>query len=159
MEFKWFFFDRNLIEKSIDLFDNFPFCKNKKISEILLKPTYIYTDILRLKPNKVKIKGITHITGGGLIENPPRSFNKDLSLHLDLTTFKIDSIFMWIKENSGLSMFELLKVFNCGIGLLIYVDKNNVDELLKYLSSFKFKSWIVGEMIKNVNSRPVIFSK
>ena len=57
--------------------DNFPFNKDKKISDVLLKPTYIYTDILRSKPDEFQIKGITHITGGGLIENPPRSFNKD----------------------------------------------------------------------------------
>ncbi len=145
-------------DNSIDILkDNFSFNKDKKISEVLLKPTYIYTDILRTKTDDFQIKGITHITGGGLIENPPRSFNDKLTLSLDLNTYKIDPLFMWIKENAKLSWPELLKTFNCGIGLLLYVDKKNINKLLNYLSNFKFKSWIVGEMIDNKNSKSVIF--
>ena len=64
---------------------------------------------------------------------------------------------MWIKEKAKLSWPELLKTFNCGIGLLLYVDKKNINKLLNYLSNFKFKSWIVGEMIDNKNSKSVIF--
>ena len=150
---------RKIIENnSIDIMkDNFPFYKHQKISDVLLKPTYIYTDILRSKPDELQIKGITHITGGGLIENPPRSYNKDLTLSLDLNSYEIDPIFMWIKEKAKLSWPELLKTFNCGIGLLLYVDKKNINKLLNYLSNFKFKSWVVGEMIDNKNSKSVIF--
>ena len=86
-------------DNSIDILkDKFSFNKDKKISEVLLKPTYIYTDILRTKTDEFQIKGITHITGGGLIENPPRSYNKDLTLSLDLNSYEIDPIFMWIKK-------------------------------------------------------------
>ena len=92
--------------------------------------------------------GITHITGGGLIENPKRSYGKDLSLIIDCSTFKIDPLFLWIKEKANLDWYELFKTFNCGIGLLVYVNKQNSSKLLNHLKCLNFNSWIVGKMQK-----------
>ena len=100
------------------------------------------------KPKNLKLHGISHITGGGLIENPKRSYGKDLSLIIDCSTFKIDPLFLCFKEKANLDWHELFKTFNCGIGLLVYVDKQNSLELLNHLENLKFNSWIVGKMEK-----------
>ena len=60
----------------------------------------------------------------------------------------MNPLFLWIKEKANLDWYELFKTFNCGIGLLVYVDKQNSLDLLKHLKSLNFNSWIVGEMQK-----------
>ena len=152
---------RKLIDHhSIDIInEKFDFNNDKNIAETLLKPTFIYTDLIRKKPKNLKLNGISHITGGGLIENPRRSYGNDLSLVLDCSTFDMNPLFLWIKEKANLEWFELFKTFNCGIGLLIYVDKQNSLDLLNHLKNLNFNSWIVGEMQKkdkNQNSIQIL---
>ncbi len=141
---------RKLIDQhSVDIInEKFDFNNDKNIAETLLKPTFIYTDLIRKKPKNLKLNGISHITGGGLIENPKRSYGNDLSLVLDFSTFDINPLFLWIKEKANLDWFELFKTFNCGIGLLVYVNKKNSLNLLNHLKNLNFNSWIVGEMQK-----------
>ena len=149
---------RKLIDyHSIDIInENFDFNNDKNIAETLLKPTFIYTDLIKKKPKNLKLHGISHITGGGLIENPKRSFGKDLSLVIDCSTYSMDPLFLWIKEKANLNWYELFKTFNCGIGLLIYVDKKNSSSLLDHLESLNFNYWIVGKMFKkDRNQNPV----
>ena len=145
---------RKLIEHySIDIInEKFEFNDDKNIAETLLKPTFIYTDLIKKKPKNLRLHGISHITGGGLIENPKRSFGNDLSLVLDCSTFNMNPLFLWIKEKANLNWHELFQTFNCGIGLLVYVDKQNSFDILNYLQKLNFSSWIVGEMKKkNIN--------
>ena len=71
----------------------------------------------------------------------------------------MDPLFLWIKEKANLDWYELFKTFNCGIGLLVYVDKKNSLPLLDHLKNLNFNSWIVGEMIKkdkNQNSVQIL---
>lgn len=152
---------RKLIDHhSIDIInDKFDFNNDKNIAETLLKPTFIYTDLIKKKPKNLKLHGISHITGGGLIDNPKRSFGKDLSLKLDFSTFDMDPLFLWIKEKAKLDWYELFKTFNCGIGMLVFVDKENSSRLLDHLRILNFNSWVVGEMHKkdrNKNSVQII---
>ena len=145
---------------SIDIInEKFDFNNDKNIAETLLKPTFIYTDLVRKKPKNLKLNGISHITGGGLIENPKRSYGNDLSLVLDFSTFNMNPLFLWIKEKANLDWFELFKTFNCGIGLLVYVDKKYSLNLLNHLKNINFNSWVIGEIQKkdkNQNSIQIL---
>ena len=145
---------------SIDIInEKFDFNNDKNIAETLLKPTFIYTDLVRKKPKNLKLNGISHITGGGLIENPKRSYGNDLSLVLDFSTFNMNPLFLWIKEKANLDWFELFKTFNCGIGLLVYVDKKYSLNLLNHLKNLNFNSWVIGEIQKkdkNQNSIQIL---
>ena len=145
---------------SIDIInEKFDFNNDKNIAETLLKPTFIYTDLVRKKPKNLKLNGISHITGGGLIENPKRSYGNDLSLVLDFSTFDMNPLFLWIKEKANLDWFELFKTFNCGIGLLVYVDKKYSLNLLNHLKNINFNSWVIGEIQKkdkNQNSIQIL---
>ena len=152
---------RKLIDHhSIDIInEKFDFNNDKNIAETLLKPTFIYTDLVRKKPKNLKLNGISHITGGGLIENPKRSYGNDLSLVLDFSTFDMNPLFLWIKEKANLDWFELFKTFNCGIGLLVYVDKKYSLNLLNHLKNINFNSWVIGEIQKkdkNQNSIQIL---
>ena len=152
---------RKLIDHhSIDIMnEKFDFNNDKNIAETLLKPTFIYTDLVRKKPKNLKLNGISHITGGGLIDNPKRSYGNDLSLVLDFSTFDMNPLFLWIKEKANLDWFELFKTFNCGIGLLVYVDKKNSLNLLNHLKNLNFNSWVIGEIQKkdkNQNSIQIL---
>ena len=145
---------------SIDIInEKFDFNNDKNIAETLLKPTFIYTDLVRKKPKNLKLNGISHITGGGLIENPKRSYGNDLSLVLDFSTFDMNPLFLWIKEKANLDWFELFKTFNCGIGLLVYVDKKYSLNLLNHLKNINFNSCVIGEIQKkdkNQNSIQIL---
>ena len=97
----------------------------------LIKPTKIYVDDLNLLKNKYSdyIKGFSHITGGGLIDNIPRILDKDLNFNITISN--IPDVFKWIYDKSDMSIEDMFKTYNCGIGMVIIFDKNvNCDELL-----------------------------
>ncbi len=96
----------------------------------LLKPTKIYVkEILKLV-DKGLIKAAAHITGGGIIENIPRSIPEGMTANIDLSKIKIKKIFRWLKSKN-ISNLEMLKTFNCGIGFCIITNKKNVKKINK----------------------------
>ena len=149
---------RKIIEvNSIDIFKNPKFEKNLTLAEILMKPTIIYTKAFLAANKNHKVKSISHITGGGLIDNPPRAFNKNLTLKFDMKNFKLPPLFKWLKDKSNISLFELTKTFNCGIGFLIFADKNDAQEIIKDINKIGYNAFLIGSMIKNNSEKNVVF--
>lgn len=111
--------------------------ENEKIIDILLEPTRIY--VKTYKKLKDKINALAHITGGGLIENLPRIFSQNLGAKIEKSTIKSQNIFKflskYVEEN------ELYRTFNMGIGMVLVVDKNNVDSVLRSSDGY-----IIGEV-------------
>lgn len=111
--------------------------ENEKIIDILLEPTRIY--VKTYKKLKDKINALAHITGGGLIENLPRIFRQNLGAKIEKSAIKSQNIFKflskYVEEN------ELYRTFNMGVGMVLVVDKNNVDSVL--CSS---DGYIIGEV-------------
>lgn len=101
-----------------------PFSANRQTySEEFLTPTKIYVSALQsLGSRRCLVKGIAHITGGGLIENIPRTLAENHHVVLDATKFNIPSVYGWIAEMINISEYELLRTFNCGIGLVLIVS-------------------------------------
>ena len=149
---------RNLINKnSINVHDKAPFDKKKSLLDILLEPTIIYSSLFEKIRSKIQINGVTHITGGGLVENPPRTFSKDLSLMINMKSYEMNNIFHWIKKETKLNWLEIFKTFNCGVGLLLFIDKNDENTALTEINKNGLNAWVIGEITKNKNGKNVNF--
>ena len=142
---------------SINLFDKTPFDEAKTYADVIMEPTLLYTKAFLAANKNHKIKSISHITGGGLIENPPRAFNNELTLEFDMNNFVLPPIFDWIKKKANISFFELARTFNCGIGLIMFVDEKNVDEIILAINKRGYNSFLIGSMIENKYNQNVIF--
>ena len=120
------------------------------IGEELIKPTRIYVnDVLKAIDN-VKIKGISHITGGGFIENIPRILKDNLSASIDIGSYPVLPIFDLLIKQSGISVQSAYNTFNMGIGMVMCVDKKDADKLAELV-----KGYIIGEITKG--QKDVIF--
>ncbi|KAH9634363.1 hypothetical protein HF086_010843 [Spodoptera exigua] len=103
---------------------------NKSYGEEFLVPTGIYVKALLPAIKKQLIKGLAHITGGGLLENIPRILPPGIKVKLDATKFNIKPVFGWLQAKGVVSDFEMLRTFNCGVGMVVIVDPVCVKELL-----------------------------
>ena len=119
---------------------------NTTYEKILIKPTKLYTNILKLR-NFKDIKAIANITGGGMTENIPRVLPKNMSAEIDLNKIQLPAIFKEIKNLGNIDYDEMLRVFNCGIGMIIIVSKTNADKTMRNLKSLKLSSKIIGEIV------------
>ena len=115
---------------------------DKPIGETLLTPTKIYVeDIAKLYGN-VKIKGMSHITGGGFIENIPRMLPDGLCAKIDVNSYEVPQIFKTMREISGLADSKMYNTFNMGIGMVLAVDAKNADKVVEILPD----SVVIGEV-------------
>lgn len=102
---------------------------NKSLGEEFLTPTGIYVRDLLPAIKKDLIKGLAHITGGGLLENIPRILPPTLKVKLDASKFNIKPIFAWLQAKGQVSEYEMLRTFNCGVGMVVIADQADVEAL------------------------------
>jgi phosphoribosylformylglycinamidine cyclo-ligase len=125
-----------------------PFADGKKLGEALLTPTRIYVKPLLKAIRETKaIKALAHITGGGFPENIPRVLPKHLAAEIDLSAVKVPSVFSWLAKTGGVEAKEMLRTFNCGIGMIAVVSPENVEAVTKALETEGEKIAVLGRMI------------
>ena len=147
---------RYLIEKEkLDYNAPSPFDKNVSLAMSILSPTRIYKAAVEAALLFGGVTGFSHITGGGLIENPPRCYGKDLCLRLTLKHRPLSPVFEWIKFTANMPNIEFARTFNCGIGGLIFVEEEKADGVLRVIQELGEDAWIAGRIEKRVNE-PVI---
>ena len=117
------------------------------LGEELLKPTRIYVKTVLELLKKHEIKGIAHITGGGFIENIPRTIPQGLKARIQLGSWPILPIFNLMKYLGNIEDRVLYNTFNMGIGLVLIADSNAADEILKTLESMGEKAYIIGDIV------------
>ncbi len=121
--------------------------KDKSLGETLIEPTKIYVkQVLKVLEN-IKVKGISHITGGGFYENIPRSIPNGLGAKIDIKDVKILPIFDYIKELGNISTQDMFNTFNMGVGMTLVVDKEDVDKALEILNSEN--AYVLGSIVKS----------
>lgn len=121
---------------------------NCTLGEELLKPTRIYVDaILRLK-DKIKIKGMAHITGGGIPGNLPRVFPHGLQANIRRDSWPVPEIFQIIESSGKISKVEMNRTFNMGIGFTIIVSKSSIEETLSILNNSGYPAFVIGAIEK-----------
>ena len=129
------------------------------LGEALLEPTRIYHHGTRAAHTAGHVTGICHVTGGGLVENPPRVFGEDLSLAIDCTSWKLPSIFSWLSRKGGIEAGEMARTFNCGIGLLIFTSEDSAGSCLSALRDGpEPDAWIAGRLSARGGGPAVVFS-
>ena len=120
----------------------------KSIGEALLEPTRIYVKPVMALLEKVDVKAISHITGGGFYENIPRSLPADLCANMFKDSLRIPPIFDLIAEKGNIPEHDMFNTFNMGIGMCIIVDKADADKALEVLHENDEAAYIAGEIIK-----------
>lgn len=119
-----------------------------KFGKILLTPTIIYVKAVLKLMEKVKIKSIAHITGGGFYDNIPRVVPADKSILIYKELWDVPEIFNVIRKRAKINDREMHRTFNMGIGMVIVVGKADVKKAHAVLKGFRLKSWTIGEIIK-----------
>ena len=105
---------------------------NDDLLNQLMAPTRIY--VPSVLPIASLVTGLSHITGGGLIENIPRMFSSTLVADIDLGAWERPRVFDWVQQQGGIDELEMLRTFNCGIGFVIACRPGNVDQILEQLN-------------------------
>jgi len=128
-----------------------PFAPDKSLAEALLAPTRIYVKPLLAAIEATggpegTIKALAHITGGGLTENLPRVLPATVAARIDLATFAAAPVFGWLAKAGGLDDAEMLKTFNCGIGMVVVAAKAEADAVLAALKEAGESAVLIGEI-------------
>ena len=145
-------------EKKIHLNKPFPYNKKITFGKELIKPTKIYMKPLSKLFEKDLVKACAHITGGGLIDNIPRTLVGNFRAEIDLTKWHLPKIYKWLNDN-GVSKKEMLKTFNCGIGMTVIVSRKNEKKVLKILKNNKAPSFNIGRVVKSKSNFTLTLGK
>ena len=120
----------------------------KTVGEALLEPTRIYVKpILRLI-EEVKVKGISHITGGGFYENLPRMLRDGVSLKIDKNSYEVPALFKLIASRGNIPERDMYNTFNMGIGMAVIVPENEVEKALSLLKEAGEEAYLIGSVVE-----------
>ena len=122
--------------------------ERERLIKLALKPTHLYTAVILDLLKKVKVKSIANITGGGLLENIPRSIPKNLSSEIYLDNWKLPALFRTLQGLGNIQINDMLRIFNCGIGMTVIIDPKDLNTTMKVISQHKFKSYMIGKVVK-----------
>ena len=118
------------------------------ILQALLKPTHLYPAPILELIKKINVKGMAHITGGGLTENIPRILKSGLVADVNLSSWKFPKAFKWLQEKGKISQADMLRIFNCGIGMVCIIDHADLAKAQKVLSNHKLRTFKIGSISK-----------
>ena len=110
----------------------------------LIRPTKLYSDLFKVLQNKIQIHGAAHITGGGITDNIPRILPDKYMAKIDLTSWSFPNIFKLIQEKAMLTKLDMLKTFNCGIGMVLIIDKKDINKLFMLAAKLKYRPKVIG---------------
>ncbi len=117
--------------------------------DCLLRPTRIYVKPVLAALEQFTIKGMAHITGGGLLENIPRTLPKGVHAEIRSERWSWPAIFNWLQNKGNIETFEMLRTFNCGIGYVLIVAKSQVKDCLAFFESQGEMPYHLGEIRKS----------
>ena len=118
----------------------------RKLADVLMAPTRIYVKPLLALMQAMEVKGMVHITGGGLVENIPRVLADNLTAVLDGKSWTMPPLFQWLQQHGGVADAEMHRVFNCGIGMTVIVAKENADAAMAQLQAAGETVYHIGEI-------------
>ena len=117
------------------------------LAEVLLKPTKIYVKSILELVEKVQVKGIAHITGGGFIENIPRILPEGIGCVIEKNSYDVPPVFKVMQARAGISDEQIYNTFNMGIGMVVCVAPENVDAALECLKASGEEVVVIGKTV------------
>ena len=140
---------RRVVERSGLAWDALcPFEEGKTLAEALMAPTRIYVKSLLPLLKSGRVKGGADITGGGLIENPPRAIAEGLAAEFDWNSWALPPVFDWLAKTGGITEHEMRRTFNCGVGFIIIVAQADAEPVLAALLNAGEDAFICGQLVK-----------
>ncbi|MDP8225473.1 MAG: phosphoribosylformylglycinamidine cyclo-ligase [Candidatus Lernaella stagnicola] len=128
----------------------------RPLGEELLTPTKIYVKPIQSVIRDVQVKGIAHITGGGLVDNLPRILPDRCQARVFVNSWEPQPIFAFLQNQAGIEQREMFRTFNCGVGLTLICRESETDTVLDRLTGMGEKAWILGEVASRGDDDPAI---
>ncbi len=124
-----------------------PFDTERTIAQTLLEPTRIYVKSCLAAIATGNVHGLAHITGGGLVENIPRVLPEGLGVDLIAGSWSVPAVFAWLSQTGGVPRDEMVRAFNCGIGMVAIVAETEADAVMQVLSNHDETVQIIGNVV------------
>jgi phosphoribosylformylglycinamidine cyclo-ligase len=126
----------------------------RPLGDVVMAPTEIYVKPLLKLISDINVKGMAHITGGGLVDNVPRVLPENVQAVLHRDSWQMPELFRWLQMKGGVADAEMVRVFNCGIGMVVIVSPDQADAAIKSLTAQGLKAWTVGEVVECPKDAP-----
>jgi phosphoribosylformylglycinamidine cyclo-ligase len=135
-----------------------PFAPGKSLGAALLTPTKLYVkSCLRAIRETGAIKALAHITGGGFPDNIPRVLPEGLGVRLDLARVPVLPVFKWLAQEGSIAEAEMLRTFNCGIGMIVIVDALRADDVLRVFNESGEDAMMLGAVVNAADAARVVY--
>lgn len=148
---------RKIIErKGLSFHDKAPWDASARLGDSLLAPTRIYVKPLLAVTRRGLVKGMAHITGGGLLENIPRMLPDTLAAELDAKAWPVPEVFKWLKREGRIENVEFSRTWNTGLGMVLVVDAYNARKTADILQEYGEKVYTVGKLVKKTGEDCIV---
>ena len=124
----------------------------------MITPTRIYVRNLLALAGNCQINAIAHITGGGLVENVPRVLPQNLGARIDLSSWQLPPVFSWLQQAGNVEQLEMLRTFNCGVGMVLAIDARQEQQCLDQLETLGETAWVLGDIVTRGDQPAVVFT-
>ena len=148
---------RKVVERSgVALSAPAPFASGASLGEALLTPTRLYVKSALAAIRGGGVKGLAHITGGGVTENLPRVLPQQFDAEVDLAAWKLPPMFAWLMREAGLAEAEMLRTFNCGVGLIVVASADHADKVIAAFNSAGERAFRIGTLAAAQGPEPAV---
>ena len=135
-----------------------PFDNSKSLGEALLAPTRLYVKSALEAIRTGGIKGLAHITGGGITENLPRALPEGLDAEIDLSSWTPPPVFSWLAKAAGIAAGEMLRTFNCGLGLIAIAEAGKAGHVIDAFGAAGEKALRIGKLVNGEGEAKTVYS-
>jgi phosphoribosylformylglycinamidine cyclo-ligase len=126
----------------------------RPLGDVVMAPTQIYVKPLLKLIGEINVKGMAHITGGGLVDNVPRVLPENIQAVLHRDSWQMPELFRWLQKKGGVADAEMVRVFNCGIGMVVIVSTDQAEAAIQSLKAEGLHAWTVGEVVERPTGAP-----
>ena len=127
------------------------------IANSVLKPTHLYPSLINSVLKNIDVKGMAHITGGGITENIPRIVPDGLNINIFENSWDMPEAFSWLQEHGNISNADMYRIFNCGIGMTLILDESLKDEAIACIKAQGYSSFYIGDIHNKESESQVSF--